>query len=61
MIYLGFGLLMLAISALVIGVAGVPGLGPVTNVALLAALAFFAVGVVTFGWRLLHFRRHAHR
>jgi hypothetical protein len=61
MLYWGFGLLMLAISALVVSIAGVPGLGPIINVALLAALVFLAVGVVTFGHRRQLFRRHAHR
>ena len=61
MLYWGFGLLMLAISAMVVGVAGVPGLGPVTNVALLAALVVLVVGVVTFGHRRLHLHGHAHR
>ena len=61
MLYLGFGFLTLALSAFIVGVAGVPGLGPVTNVALLAALVFSAIGVATFGHRRHLFHRHAHR
>jgi hypothetical protein len=60
MLYWGFGFLMLAITALVVGLAGVWGLGPLTNVALLGALVFLVAGVVTFG-RHHHVRRHAHR
>ena len=52
---------MLAITALVVGIVGVAGLGPVTNVLLLAAFAFLAVGVVTIGHRQHHFHRHARR
>ena len=57
----GLGLLMLAITALIIGIVGVPGLGPVTNVVFLAAFVFLAIGVVTIGHHQHHFRRHARR
>jgi hypothetical protein len=61
MLYWGFGFLMLAITALVVGLAGVPGLGLLTNVALLVGLGFLAADVFNHGHRKYHFHRHAHR
>lgn len=60
MLYLGAGFLMVAITALVVGLAGVRGLGPLTNVALLVALVFLVAGTVTFGRRHQP-QRHSHR
>ena len=59
MFYWGFGFLMLAIAALVVGMAGLPGLGPLANLALLMALVFSVAGIVKGGRH--HFHRHAHR
>jgi len=61
MFYWGFGFFVLAITALVIGIAGAPGLGPLINVALLMALVLSVAGVLKVGHRRYHFHRHAHR
>lgn len=61
MLYVGFGFLILATTALIAGIAGAPGLGPLTNVALLVALVLSVAGVLKVGHRLYHFHRHAHR
>jgi len=48
MFYWGFGLILLAIVGFVLGFAtGMPGLGPVTNIALLAGIALLAAGLVS--------------
>ena len=59
--YWAFGFFVLAMSALVVGIAGAPGLGPLTNAALLVAFVFSAAGVVKVGLRRYHLHRHAHR
>ena len=61
MLYWGFGFLLLAIAAFLLGIEGAPGLGPVTNIALVAALALLAGGIMTSGHRRHHFHRRAHR
>lgn len=61
MLYWGFGFFMLSIAALVVGIAGAPGLGALTNVALLVALVFSVAGVLKVGHHRYHFYRHAHR
>ena len=61
MLYVGLGFVMLAITALVVGVAGVRGLGLLTNVALLVGLGFLVADVFNRGHRKSHFHRHARR
>ena len=57
----GFGFLLLAIATLLLSISGVPGLGPVTNVALVAAILLLAGGVVTVGDRRHHVGGRGHR
>jgi hypothetical protein len=60
MFYLGFGFILLAIGGFVLSLAaGMPGLGPVTNIALLAGIALLAAGLVTQGRRRDQLSRHA--
>jgi hypothetical protein len=60
MLYLGFAFLLLAIAGFVLGFAtGMPGLGPLTNAALLVAIALLAGGLATRHWRHDHGSRHA--
>ena len=60
MLYWGFGFVLLAIAAFLVGIEGAPGLGPVTNIALVAAMALLAGGIMTSGHRD-HFHRRTHR
>ncbi len=61
MLYWGFGFALLAIATLLLGLSGVPGLGPVVNVALVAAILLLAGGVVTSGDRRHHLGGRGHR
>ena len=61
MFYWAFGFFVLAMTALVVGIAGAPGLGPLTSAALLAAFVFSGAGVVKVSLRRYHLHRHAHR
>jgi hypothetical protein len=61
MFYCAFGFFALAMTALVVGIAGAPGLGPLSSAALLVAFVFSAAGVVKVGLRRYHRHRHAYR
>jgi hypothetical protein len=61
MFYWAFGFFVLAMTALVVGIAGAPGLGPLTSAALLVAFVFSVAGVMKVGLRRYHLHRHAHR
>ena len=60
MFYWGFGFILLAIGCFALSLAaGVPGLGPVTNIALLAGIALLAAGLVTRDRRRAQLSHHA--
>jgi hypothetical protein len=61
MFYWAFGFFVLAMTAFVVGIAGAPGLGPLTSAALLVAFVLSVAGVIKVGLRRYHLRRHAHR
>ena len=61
MFYVAFGFLSVGVAALVVGfAAGTPGLGVLTNLALLLGLVFLAVALAASGHRH-RFWRNAHR
>ena len=61
MLYVVLGFLLLAVVALFLGfAAGIPGLGPLANVALLMAFVV-SVAAVILGYRHDHIGRHSHR
>jgi len=66
MIYSGLILLVVSLTAMVLGFVGViRGAGHIANVGMLIALALILVGTLTAGWqhRQAHrwHQRHAHR